>query len=96
MGAKTLPRPRVMSGRLPQPANPKTVRLVVDDAELRRAEFAATQCRLSVASFARALFVAACDNPEWFEEVKKAAAKIGEEPPPGRAKPGRPQKGRKP
>ena len=91
MGALTLREPP-MSKRLPQPREPKTVRLVVDDSELARLDVMAAETRLSVASFMRAAVVAMIDGwPDWQEAIKEAAEKIAADVPPGRRKPGRPK-----
>lgn len=78
--------------RLPQPQSPRTVRLVVDDAELGPIGVAAAKCRLSVASYARALIVASCDHPEWAKVILATAARLQAESPPDRPRPGRPRK----
>lgn len=78
--------------RLPQPQEPKTVRLVVDDSELGPIGVAAAKCRLSVASYARALVVASCEHPEWAKVIVATAERIAAQAPPDRRKPGRPRK----
>lgn len=82
-----------MSRRLPQPADPKRVRLVLDDPELARVEQMATDVRLSVASFLRALVVASAEDwPERKAATRKAADRISGQLPPGRDRPGRKRK----
>lgn len=93
MGTLAPPEKRTVSRRLPQPATPKRVRLVLDDPELALVERMATDLRLSVASFLRALVVgSAADWPARLESTRKAAEKINATPPPGRDRPGRKKK----
>jgi hypothetical protein len=82
-----------MSKRLPQPGQPKRVRLVVEDDELARLDVMAAETRLSVASFVRALVVAAIDGwPELQGKVKVAAERLAAAKlPEGRRRPGRPK-----
>lgn len=82
-----------MSKRLPQPGQPKRVRLVVEDGELARLDVMAAETRLSVASFVRALVVAAIDSwPELQGKVKAAAERLASSDlPEGRRRPGRPK-----
>ncbi len=82
-----------MSKRLPQPPDPKHVRLLVSDAELEQMERMAVDCRLSVASFVRAAMVAMiADWPANQQAVKEAAGRIMADAPADRPRPGRPAK----
>jgi hypothetical protein len=81
-----------MSKRLPQPPDPKRVRLVVSDDELQGLERMAFDTRLSVASYVRALVVFARKTwPEHQAEIKAVAEEIAAGSPPDKRKPGRPK-----
>ena len=91
MGTETPEGLAGMSKRLPQPADAKRVRLVLSDVELEQAERMATDCRLSVASFVRALLVGvAADWPERLQATKDAATKVMADMPADHKRPGRP------
>lgn len=82
-----------MSKRLPQPGDPKRVRLVVSDGELQGLERMAFDTRLSVASFARALVVFAAETwPQHQRGIKAVAERIAADAPADKPKPGRPPK----
>ena len=82
-----------MSKRLPEPADGRRVRLVLADGELSRVEMMAAECRLSVASFLRAMTVATVEDwPDRMAKVKAAAAKIDATASPEKKRPGRPRK----
>jgi hypothetical protein len=79
--------------RLPQPSQPKRVRLVVSDAELYEMGVAAAQSRLSVASFARAGMAFLLKKwPEHLKEIVAVAQEIEAATPADQARPGRPPK----
>lgn len=82
-----------MSKRLPQPGQPKRVRLVVEDAELARLDVMAAESRLSVASFVRAMCVCVIDTwPQHQQAIKAAAERVAASASPDKPKPGRPKK----